>query len=369
MQSCTFIQERIKKLGNLIRKRIHVFSSEYVHLHRNTRPDPHSAVMLQSLFSHLAKEPLHQYPDLTRLYTRLREWLGLPTDCFLLTQGVDDGIRTVFEAFSRPGKAIGCLEPSYLMYSIYAKAYDTPVHSIVPRYQGSEFVIEVQDVQKTLSEGLDILFIPNPNEPIETCFTFEEINFIIEDAAQYGTLVFVDEAYAQFGADSVIGLVEKHENLIVARSFSKWFGLPAIRLGYLAANSKLMKALHANRPAYETNALSMATALWALDNIPYFENYAAEVKETRQWLHEQLKKIGVSSHGDHSNAISISLSNANEAKNVASFLKSKGILVRNSLPSPGEHFIGVTVGSKTVMEYFLTVFREALVDSDPKYNI
>jgi hypothetical protein len=76
MQSCTYIQERIKKLGNLIRKRIHVFSSEYVHLHRNTRPDPHSAVMLQSIFSHLAKEPLHQYPDLTRLYTRLREWLG-----------------------------------------------------------------------------------------------------------------------------------------------------------------------------------------------------------------------------------------------------------------------------------------------------
>ena len=139
MQSSAFIQEHIKKMTHMIRRRIHVFGPEYIHLHRNTRPDPHTADMLQSLFKHLSMEPLHQYPDLTRLYTRLSGWLGLPTNHFMLTQGVDDGIRTVFQLFSRPGNMIACIEPSYLMYSIYAKAYKTPIRSITPKFHNDGF--------------------------------------------------------------------------------------------------------------------------------------------------------------------------------------------------------------------------------------
>jgi len=247
------------------------------------------------------------------------------------------------------------------MYSIYAEVFETPVKLITPKHHDGKFFVEIEDVVEVLSEGVDLLFMPNPNEPIETCFTSDEVSFIVSEAERYGTIVIVDEAYANFGAESVAKLVSKCSNLIVIQSFSKWFGLPAIRLGYTIANSNLTKALHSQRPAYETNVLSMAAAIWALDNLNYFNDYALEVIKTRDWLKAELREIGIVSHGGYSNAISIALSSPEEAEKIASKLKSKGILLRNAIPSPGEHCIGVTIGSRNLMETFLSLFKESLM--------
>ena len=360
MNTRIFLQDRIKALGRIIRKRVQVLSPDYYHLHRNTRPDPHSKSMQDELFLYLAAQPLNKYPDLTSLYKKLSVWLDIPVDHLLLTQGADDAIRTVFSALSRPGGAIACLDPSYKMYSIYAEAFDTPLRPITPTLQDGKFSADIKDILKAFAEGVDLFFMPNPNEPVETYFTQDEVSFIIGEADRHGVIVIVDEAYAKFGAESISKLVTQFPNLIVIQSFSKWFGLPAIRLGYIIANSDLTRALHALRPAYETNGLSMATALWALDNLNYFDDYASEVIETRDWLHTQLSEIGLTSYGEYSNAIAISLSSPDEAKQIVLKLRSKGILVRNSLPSPAEHCIGVTIGSRESMERFLTLFKESL---------
>ena len=355
-----FLQNRIKSLARTIRKRVPKFESDYHHFHRNTRPDPHSKLMQDELFTYLSAQSLNEYPDLTGLYEKLSDWLELPIDNLLLTQGADDGIRAVFNAFSRPKKAIACLSPSYKMYSVYAEVFETPVKLITPKHYDGGFFVEVKDIVEVLSEGVDLLFIPNPNEPIETCFTSDEVRLIVRNAERYGTIVIIDEAYANFGAESVARLVSIHSNLVVIQSFSKWFGLPAIRLGYTIASSGLTKALHSQRPAYETNVLSMAAAIWALDNLNYFNDYALEVVKTRDWLKAELRGMGISTHGNYSNAITISLSSPKEAEKIASKLKSKGILVRNAIPSPGEHCIGVTIGSRNLMKNFLSSFKECL---------
>ena len=104
----------------------------------------------------------------------------------------------------------------------------------------------------------------------------------------------------------------------------------------------------------------MAAATWALNNLSYFEDYALQVIKTRDWLQAQLSEIGIMSHGGYSNNISISFSSPEEAEQIVSTLKSKGILARN-LPSPAEHCIGVTIGSRDVMKKFLAKFKESLV--------
>ena len=119
-------------LGRIVRKRVPSFNSDYHHLHRNTRPDPHSDPIQNELHSYLSEQPLNKYPDLTSIYKKLSAWHDIPVDHLLLTQGADDGIRTIFMALSRPGKAVAILDPSYRMYSVYAKAFDTPLHLINP---------------------------------------------------------------------------------------------------------------------------------------------------------------------------------------------------------------------------------------------
>jgi histidinol-phosphate aminotransferase len=163
--------------------------------------------------------------------------------------------------------SIAFLMPTYAMYDVYSRAFE--VRPVLIQSDPVSLTVSLEEISRCLDESLDVLFIQNPHSQIENMFSENEMRQIIEKAASVGTIVLVVEAYYMFRSISCMGLIQEFDNLLVARTFTKGFGLPAIRLGYLAGHSNLIQCLRTKSYAYETNSISMEVGMWALDNVSF----------------------------------------------------------------------------------------------------
>jgi histidinol-phosphate aminotransferase len=323
-------------------------------MHRNARIDFYDPQIEQELKAHLSLQSLNRYPDVEKLYTRLSQFHQLEREKFLITSGIDGGIKSVFEMCTKPGSRILVPTPTYGMYDAYSQAYETQMVTLQSHPQ--TLALELDGLLNQIDDTIEILFLPNPHVPIEHVFESDALEQIIQKAQQHDVLVFIDEAYYMFGAPTVMGLVGQYENLIVARTFSKGLGLPAIRLGYLIANPGLIRYLESKRFAHEVNSLTIDIAIWAMDNITRLESYAQMVCQSREWLITSLHERGYATHGGRSNTILIEMPDAAKAHATTDALREQEIIIRGYLPDPFDRFVLVTVGSREKTERFLDAF-------------
>ena len=271
----------------------------------------------------------------------------------MLTSGVDGAIKAVFETFSTRQSKIAVLAPTYKMYEVYAEVFGTTLEKIQSQKNLS---IDINEVLNAVLSN-EIVFIPNPHEPVENVFSKEQILDITRRAAANNTLVVIDEAYFMFGAPTVINLIHQCNNLLVMRSFSKGWGLPAIRLGYIAGNKELISKMTSYRLAYETNSPSLWIAGWALDNFDIFKGYIEEIVSTRTFIKDSLTEGGFKVHGSYSNTILINLSTEDHALVVHKKLRDQDIWVRELTEFPNiSTWLSVTIGKKSTISKFLEVF-------------
>ena len=288
---------------------------------------------------------------------KLSKTNGVSEDNILITSGIDGGIKTIFEMCTTKSSSILCITPTYAMYQVYADAYDINIINICSR---SDLTINVDEIIGAMDHSIDVVFIPNPHIPIEYVFSKIEIKRILDCAKQYEILVVVDEAYYMFGAPTMVDLICEYKNLLVARTFSKGFGLAAIRLGYLAGNPEIISYLSTRRFAHETNMLTCQIAVFALDNITLFQSYANDVVSSRDWVKNELNKLGFESHGSKSNTILLDLETHAKAMKVSKMLSKSGYLVKSNIPEPFNSYILFTVGTKKTMMKFLPVLMKSL---------
>lgn len=340
------------------RKRVVLPIKEVQEMHRNTKIDLYSQEFENKLKSSLSFKNLNRYPDVDLLYNTLAHHHQLNNTNILLTSGIDGGLKTVFEMCTDKLSNIVCLTPTYGMYYVYAQAYEVNMIAVSSKEQNLK--IDLDELISTIDESIDIVFIPNPHEPVENIFTLDELIIIIEKAKKCDALVFIDEAYYMFGAPTAINLIYQYNNLIVARTFSKGIGIPAIRLGYLLANDKLISYLESKRLSYEVNSLTIDIAIWAIENIGIFKDYVKEVCDSRKWLKEKLHILGYDTHGERSNTILINFKSKEKANFVTEELKKLDIWVRGYLPSPVESYISVTIGSKMLVSKFLEELKKII---------
>jgi len=336
------------------RIRIPVQEREVLEMHRNARIDFYPIEIEEKIRADLSLSSLNRYPDVEKLYEGLAQFHQMDRQKLLITSGIDGGIKTVFEMCTKPDSKILVLAPTYGMYYAYSAAYETQMLTVTSDPQTLEISIEA--LLAAMNDEIDILFLPNPHEPIENVFELKALDRIMQKAQQHEILVFIDEAYYMFGAPTAIEMVDRYDNLIVARTFSKGLGLPAIRLGYLIANPALITYLESKRFAHEVNSLTIDIALWAMNNSEIFETYIDELCSSRDWLIERLHEMGLRTHGNKSNTILIDLQSSERADSVSALLYERDILVRGHLPDPVRQYILVTVGSREKTEQFFEQF-------------
>lgn len=324
----------------ITRKRIQEPNSNFIQMHRNTRIDNHTL----NLFKNIDYTKLHRYPVIDGFKEKYASFLGVNVNNILLTSGVDGAIRHMFETL-KEGDKILLLEPTYAMYRVYINLYNINVNTILP--DSDTFTLNIDNLLEKTND-CKAVFIANPNAPIETVLDVETINKIANLSDKIGFKLFIDEAYYGFGSPTSIDLINKHENLYIARSFSKWFGLPSIRLGGIISNETRINELESSRLAYETNTFSMLIAETALENLKYFQKYSEEINNSRLLIENKMHELNIKTHGKLSNNILI-----NHMLN----LESKNILLRKTIPYPAENWMSLTLGSMKMADVFIQNFE------------
>ena len=158
-----------------------------------------------------------------------------------------------------------------------------------------------------------------------------------------------------YGVSSAKNLCKSFENLIVLRTFSKSFGLPSIRIGYIISSKKIIELLSTYRLSYESNFLSDTVAIYFLKNKRLVKNYINKVIAGRELVKKTLKKFGLEVYGKSSNCLLIRFNNQRQYLKITKALKNKKIYVKGNYSGILKDCILITCGPIDYMKKFLRV--------------
>lgn len=238
-------------------------------LDKNENCDPDYTTFIYHALRDFPSKALLDYPNCYALYKKLALQLNVEINELFLAAGSDGVIRTVYETFVAPGDTVIYTEPTFAMYPIYAQMFGARPYLLNYEPSAAGPVLKTATVINAIKTALPKLIgLPNPNSPTGTVFAPQELQQIIEEAANAGAVILIDEAYYPFYNHTSADLIHDYPNLIIARTFSKAWGCAGLRIGYGIANHDLIRECQKMRPMYEAGALSITLAERLLD----FEN-------------------------------------------------------------------------------------------------
>ena len=275
----------------------------------------------------------------------------------MVTSGIDGALKTIYDVMTEPGDLVGVATPTYAMYYVYAKIFQVNLECI--EYT-EDLKFNFKAFDSFLQKKPSVFFLPNPNQPVESAFNIDELRTFAQKTLEKNCLFVIDEAYFMFGCDSGVDLINEFENVVVTRTFSKGFGVPSIRLGYMMSNVSNMNVLTKTRMAHESNSLINAVGEYLLDNYSIVEKYNNKVIESRDSLKIELSKLDIKTHGSNGNFLLLDIGDPEKAKNFVNFLREKLIYVKGPWSKPRDKYITITIGPKELMNKFLDATKEFL---------
>lgn len=226
------------------------------------------------------------YPDTAhnQLRSMLGEYAGVDAKNIVLGSGSDELIDLIIRLFIEPGdKVINCV-PTFGMYLFSTSVSGGKVISIT---RNKDFSINISAVKKLIDNKTKLIFIATPNNPTGNITPEKDIVELINS----GIIVVADEAYYEFSGITIANLVEKYDNLIVLRTFSKWAGLAGLRVGYAIFNSSLLEYFNRIRPPYSVNAAAAIAVKEALADLDTIKAQIKLIIAERERLFNKLKQV------------------------------------------------------------------------------
>src|ERR1700682_2896413 len=287
----------------------------------------------------LDAELLARYPEREPVEKEVAAFLGLDPAQVLLTNGVDEAIHLLCSAYLDPGDEALIVVPTFAMYAIFAQAEGARVVEV---RAGDKFTFPTEDLLAQLSPRTRLIAVANPNNPTGAAVAGNVLIQIAQAAPQAAMLV--DEAYFEFHGETLIDQTRQIENLFVARTFSKAYGLAGLRIGVLAGEARQMAMVRRMASPYNVNAAALAVPPAALQDQEYVGRYVAQVLSNRERLQEELGNLGLHYWPSHANFVLVRIGPAHAE--FVQALRNRGILVRDRHTDPGcEGCVRLTVGS------------------------
>ena len=293
---------------------------------------------------------LNLYPDDN--YTQLKEaivnYIGCKIENISVGNGSSELLDLCVKTFVDTNELILSLDPTFSMYSIYAKIVNS---RYIGAGEGNDFTINVDDVIKSIKENdPKLTIICNPNNPTGTIIKRDDVLRIVKST---DNVVIVDEAYMEFSNESVVDEIENYDNLIVVKTMSKAFSMAGIRTGYLIANEELVKTIEKVRPPYNLNSISALLATKALKQKEKMLSYVENLKVEREKIYEKLIDMGVKAYKSGANFVFFS----SKVDNLAEKLIENDVLIRK-FGGKLDNYYRVTVGSPKENEAFLNAMKK-----------
>lgn len=310
-----------------------------VKLNTNENPYGPSPKVLAAIRAEVGEDlRLYPDPDASALKRVLAAYHGVQPNQVFVGNGSDEVLAFVFQALFQHDAPILFPDVTYSFYPVYCRLYQIAFETIPLR---DSFVLAAGDY--TRPNG-GIIF-PNPNAPTGRALERAEIERLLQ--ANPDSVVVVDEAYVDFGAESAIGLVDRYPNLLVTQTLSKSRSLAGLRVGFAVGHADLIEALIRVKDSfnsYPLDRLAIAGAVAAYEDEPYFQQTRHAVIGSRTALIAQMDALGFETVPSAANFI-FTRHPAHDALNMAAGLRARGVIVRH-FNKPGiDQYLRITIGT------------------------
>lgn len=327
--------------------------SDAVILSSNENPYGPSAGALEAA----AKAAANRYPDALEEEAReaIAKHHGVAVDQVLLGCGSSEILRMADMAFSGPGRRVVAAEPTFEAVLMFAKVLHADGVKVPLT---ADFRHDLPKMADACDASTGLLYVCNPNNPTATIVTGDEMAAFAAKVPASATIL-VDEAYHHFVEDpryrSSLELIAKHPNVVVARTFSKIYGMAGLRLGYAVGSKETIAAMAPYASWSNTNAAVLAAAAASLADPNLVPRQKKLLNDTRKWLVSELTKQGRRTMPSEANFVMVDV--GGDVAPVIQAFRARKILVGRKFPSLPT-WLRVTVGKRDEMAAFLAALPE-----------
>ena len=329
----------------------------FVRLNTNESPYPPSPGVAKAVAGQIGRLQFYNDPDCTALRAAYARVLGVEPACVMTGNGSDQVLFLSFFAFSDREHPIVLPDITYGYYDLFAAALDIPLYR---RPLRENFTVDYRDY---CGIGQNIV-LANPNAPTGYALPVSEIEEIVRSNPR--NVVIIDEAYADFGAESCLPLIRRYGNLLVVRTFSKSRSLAGARLGFGVGCPSLIAQLETVRSAvdlYGVSRMAQAAGVAACEENEYYMENCRRIAKTRGLTAGKLRLMGFDVLDSRTNFV-FAASPWISGAQLQSELRARGILVRRWDAPRIENFCRITIGTQAQMETMLRAIEEIRRERD-----
>ena len=326
--------------------------SKVIKLNTNENPYPPSP-KVREVLSNYDIDELRLYPDVNagELGMALAKYYGLNSNQVFVGVGSDDVLAIAFMTFFNSNKEILFPDITYSFYDVWADLYKIPYRMVE---LNDEFRINIEDY--LVPNGG--IVIPNPNAPTGVEKDVRELEKIV--AKNPDSVVIIDEAYVDFGATSMLPLINKYDNLLIVQTYSKSRSMAGARIGMAFGNEKLIKYMNDVKfsiNSYTMNRLTVAAGTAALEDEEYFKETCDKVIATRERTKVRLRELGFDMPDSKSNFV-FATHESIPASDIFNAAKSAGIYLRWWNKDRISNRLRISIGTDEEMDALLTFLKE-----------
>lgn len=341
-------------------RKYHTKPESFIDFSANINPLGPSPMAIEAMRRGICLVRHYPDPDACRLKMKLSQFLSVPKDNLVLGNGSNELIYTLARVLQP--KRLVLPVPTFSEYT--ASLPGVPIERIqLDRNDG--FALPVEVLADTLKPG-DVLFLCNPNNPTGYVTPKGEIMMLAERADHVGATLVVDEAFMDFvdETETVLPTGLRNPALVVLGSLTKFFALPGLRLGYIAACSEMLSKVSAQLPLWRINTLAQMAGEASLEDWNYIMTTLTLVNREKEFLYYRLKDLpGLIPYPPGANFILVDCWNSGHtAAEICETLEGKGILVRNASNFDGlnDFFFRVAVRQRNENLKLLRALQEML---------
>lgn len=301
---------------------------------------------------------LNRYPDPHQddLKKAAGEYFGVEGKNLFFGVGSDEIIDLLIRIFCEPkDDTVMILDPTYGMYQVACDINNVKTKSV---NLTEDFQIDFEAVKRNFDETVKIIFLCSPNNPTGNLLRKQDI---IKLSETFNAIIAVDEAYVDFAGDnSLIKEVNRHENLVVIRTFSKAWGLAGIRLGFCVADEKVIQLLFKVKAPYNVSSLTRQAVIRAIANSIKKDEFVQKLISERERLKSELSKMPgiIKVYPSDANYLLFKCSNA---RLVQKKMAEEGVIIRDrSSYEMLENCLRVSIGTEDENNRFLDVIKKFL---------
>ena len=256
----------------------------YIRLDQNENPDGVPKWLFKKAIKKITPSFLSLYPEEIRFTTKYAKLLGLEYENVTLTDGSVVAMGYALKVFGEPGKKLLCVTPTFGMYKVYADMQQMETEFV---HYEEDYTFDINKLIDKIDEKTGLVSLVNPSMPIGNVYEQSDIVRVVEKAKSVNALVIIDEAYHYFYEKGSIDLIKKYDNVVILRTFSKFFSIPGLRMGAVISTKENVQYIKNYKPHYTINNVALTFGETIVDN---FDRVYADLQKTFKGGKEYLLK-------------------------------------------------------------------------------